>query len=160
MPDRCQCPGPTLPVCTRHASGFTHLLLPVALTPLAGPCASYACYPKPSRLRMRPLCQPSTPSWGGAPEAPEGAWLRVSGCGGRVLRCPLLDAKPHRKQGRHSLSNNSSNYSSIESLRAPGQMEVPRDTAQSRPGGWRRCQQGAGRRGAESGWRGPARYPE
>ena len=59
-----------------------------------------------------------------------------------------------------SLSNNSSNYSSIESLRAPGQMEVPRDTAQSRPGGWRRCQQGAGRRGAESGWRGPARYPE
>lgn len=28
------------------------------------------------------------------------------------------------------------------------------------PAGWRGCQQGAGRRAAESGWRWPARYPE
>lgn len=72
MPDRCQCPGPTLPSCTRRASGFTHLLLPVAPTPRAGPCARYACDPKTSQPCMRPLCQPPRPAWGGAPEAAGG----------------------------------------------------------------------------------------
>ena len=94
MPDRCQCPGPTLPACTRHASGFTHLPLPVAPKPLAGPCARYAGYPKPSRLRMRPLCQPPRPAWGGAPEAPGGTWLRVSGCGGASCGAPSLAPSP------------------------------------------------------------------
>lgn len=97
--------------------------------------------------RSRPPPSPR-PAGGGEPEA-----LRGGGAGGfrKVFTTRRAGAESEERQGRCPRSNNSIN--NIESPRAPGQMEVPRVTAQSVSGE----QVGAGL--SQSGWE-PASYPE
>ena len=148
-----------LPSCTRRASGFTHLLLPVAPTPRAGPCARYACDPKTSQPRMRPLCQPPRPAWGGAPEAAGGGV--AEGFRWEGESCGALSLTPSR------IGNGDVTPFLIiaviivvsKVLEPQARWRLPAGQPRAGPGGGG-CQQDAGRRGAESGWRGPARYPE